>query len=168
MKADERKAVAAALALSRRAGYVYVSSVRTDGHPNTRVMFNLLNMRARAVKRGPAALPGGFASWLGTNTSSGKVVEVRRDPRVCLYYSDLVTFEGLTLWGRVEEVHDLPVKRALWKKGWEMYYRGGIEGGDYTILRFVPERGRYYHGLRLVDFDASRPVRRVGAKRGLA
>jgi general stress protein 26 len=168
MSADERRAVSAALELSRRARFVYVSTIDAGGHPNTRVVFNLLRMRAKAVESGPAALRGGFASWLGTNSSSAKVAEVRRDPRVCLYYSDLVKGEGLTLKGQVEEVHDLPIKRALWKKGWEMYYRGGIGGGDYTILRFVPDRGRYYHGLRVVDFDASRPVRRVGARRGRA
>ncbi len=166
MNAGERRAVAAALALSRRARFVYVSTIGAGGYPNTRVMFNLLRRRAKAVASGPAALPDGFVSWIGTNTSSGKVAEVRRDSRVCLYYSDLVSGEGLTLKGRVEEVDDLPIKRALWTKAWDIYYRGGVEGGDFTVLRFVPERGCYYHALRLVNFDASRPVPRQRRRGG--
>ncbi len=158
MKADERQAVAAAFALARRARFVYVSTNAPSGHPNTRVMFNLLKKRAKAVKRGAAELPDGFASWLGTNTSSGKVAEMRRDPRVCLYYSDNVAYEGLTVAGHVEEVHDGAIRQALWMKGWERYYAGGIDGGDFTVLRFVPGRGRYYHGLRVVDFDAGAPL----------
>ncbi len=169
MKTDDRKAIGAAFALSRRARFVYVTTNRADGYPNTRMMFNLLRFRAPAVANGAARIGAGFSTWLGTNTSSNKVAEMRRDPRVCLYYSDTKTYEGLTLTGRVEEVHDRPIKQALWTKNWNIYYEGGMEGGDFTVLRFVPETGRYYHALRVVDFDASResaaPRKRTGAQR---
>ncbi len=156
MKVDDRKAIGAAFRLSRRARFVYVTTNGADGYPNTRMMFNLLKFRAAPVAKGPARIAAGFSTWLGTNTSSRKVAEVRRDPRVCLYYSDTKTFEGLTLTGRVEEVHDRPIRHALWTKSWDIYYKGGVEGGDFTVLRFVPETGRYYHALRVVDFDAAR------------
>ncbi len=155
---NDRQAVRAAFALSRRAKFVCVTTNGTGGYPNTRVMYNLLKIRAKAVAKGPAHLPDGFSSWLGTNTSSVKVAEARRNPRVCLYYSDNRKFEGLTLTGRLEEVQDRQIKSALWMKGWEIYYKGGIDGGDFTVLRFVAERGRYYHGLRVVEFDASLPA----------
>ena len=163
---SDQQAIAAAFALTRRAEFVYVTTNGDGGYPETRVMFNLLKMRNKAVARGPAQLPDGFASWLGTNTSSRKVAQVRRDPRVCLYYSDLSTFEGITLSGRLEEVHDGAVKGALWMKSWDMYYKGGIDGGDFTVLHFVPERGRYYHGLRVVEFDASLPLEKSGSRAG--
>ncbi len=162
----ERQAIKAAFALSRRAKFVYVTTNGSGGYPNTRVMYNLLRIRAKAVAKGPAHLEDGFASWLGTNTSSVKVADVRRDPRVCLYYSDNRKFEGLTLTGRVEEVHDREIKSALWMKGWEVYYKGGSEGNDFTVLRFLSERGRYYHGLRVIEFDASLPVAKPGLTEG--
>ncbi len=99
MKADERRAIEAAGALARRARFVYVSTNGAGGYPNTRVMYNLLNRRAPAIARGAARLSGGFATWLGTNISSGKVAEMRRDPRVCLYYSDNVTFRAEAVRG---------------------------------------------------------------------
>lgn len=152
---SDPQAIAAAFALSRRTKFVYVTTNDASGYPQTRVMFNLLRVRSRPIAKGPAQLPRGFSSWLGTNTSSTKVAQARRDPRACLYYSDNAKFEGLTLTGRLEEVSDRAVKGALWMKGWEIYYAGGLDGGDFTVLRFVPERGRYYHGMRVVEFDAT-------------
>ncbi len=150
--------VQSAFNLVRRSRFVYVTTNGSDGYPNTRVMFNLLKMRARAVAKGPASLPPGFAAWLGTNTSSVKTGEIRRDPRVCLYYAGLASWQGLTLTGTLEEVMDREVKASLWMKGWEMYYSGGLDGGDFTVFRFRPERGRYYHGRSVTAFDASQPL----------
>ena len=151
-------AIQAAFDVSRRTRFVYVTTNGPDGYPNTRVMFNLRRVRARVLQKGPAALANGFATWLGTNTSSTKTGEARRDPRVCLYYANLATFEGLTLTGALEEVLDREVKAALWMKTWDMYYPGGLDGDDFTVFRFVPVLGRYYHGLRVVSFDASQPL----------
>jgi general stress protein 26 len=113
-------------------------------------MFNLPKQRPPVL-----ALAGdSFSTWIGTNTSSRKVAHVQRDPRVCLYYADTDTFEGLTLQGTVEEVHDLSIRAEIWTNDWNMYYPGGQEGGDFTLLRFHPIHGRYYQGLRVVEFDA--------------
>lgn len=148
--------ISASLALARRSDFVFVSTLHdSNGYPDTRVMFNLLKLRAGILAEGPAALDKPFASWLGTNTSSQKVRHIRKDPRVCLNYTDTVSFEGLTLQGTVAEVLDPAIRQAIWTDAWEMYYPGGLDGGDFTVLHFSPERGRYYHGLKVVEFDAS-------------
>ncbi len=154
----DRDSIQAAIALARRARFVYVSTNDSSGYPETRVMYNLLKHRARAVAQGPAALPRGFASWLGTNTSSKKTAHVARDPRVCLYYADTKSFEGLSLSGRLDEVHDDEIRAAVYTPGWDKYYPGGKDGGDFTLFRFTPTAGRYYHGLHVVEFDASKAV----------
>ncbi len=154
----EKDAVMAAFALARRARFVYVSTNAPSGYPETRVMYNLLKHRARAIGEGPAALPKGFQSWLGTNTSSSKTGHVKRDPRACLYFADTKTFEGLSLTGRLEEVRDDAIRTAIYARSWDVYYPGGKDGGDFSLFRFVPERGKYYHGLHVSEFDASRKV----------
>lgn len=143
-----------ALALTLREDFVYVTTVDSTGFPETRVMFNLLKQRASAVASGPARVPAEFASWLGTNTSSRKVVHVRRDDRVCLYYSDNAAYEGCMVRGRVSEVDDSAIRSAIWVPEWDMYYHDGIDGGDFTLLRFTPELFRYYHGLAVHEFHA--------------
>lgn len=143
----------AALALSQRSEFVTVSTVQEDGFPEARVLFNLLKHRAEALEAGPAKLDQAFASWLGTNTSSRKVAQLRRDPRLCLYYFDAMTFEGLCLQGTVEEFFDPAIRAALWTPAWDRYYPGGREGGDFTLMRFTPLRGRYYHGLQVSEVE---------------
>mgnify|MGYP001198615321 FL=1 len=145
----------AALALSRRENFVYVTSLDGTGFPETRVMFNLLKHRQDALLGdGAARIPSEFASYLGTNTSSRKVAQMRKDGRVCLYYSDNEKYEGCMVRGRVMEVTDQAILKAVWTESWEMYYPGGLNGGDFSLFAFVPERVRYYEGLAVNEFDA--------------
>lgn len=142
--------IQAALSLTRRSDFVHLSTLRVDGFPDTRVLFNLLKLRAQAIPdRGVT-----FTTWLGTNTSSQKVTQIRRDPRACLYYVDTAGFEGLSLQGTLEEVLDPAIRATIWTDDWNMYYPGGLKGGDFALLRFHPVHGRYYQGLRVVEFDA--------------
>jgi general stress protein 26 len=142
----------AARNLMQRSDLVCVSTIHPDGFPEARMLFNLVKLRAAAVESGPAKLPS-FGNWLGTNTSSRKVAQLHHDPRLCLYYSDAATFEGLCLQGTVEDVRDPAIRQAIWTDAWEMYYPGGREGGDFTLLRFQPLKGRYYQGLQVTDLD---------------
>ncbi len=143
----------AALALTLRSKFVYVTSL-DEGFPETRVMFNLLKHRSKALSSGAARVPREFASYLGTNTSSRKVAQMRKDDRVCLYYSDNRTFEGCMVRGRVREVSDTAIREGVWTDSWNMYYHGGLDGGDFSLMLFVPETVRYYHGLKVTAFDA--------------
>lgn len=143
-----------ALALTMREKFVYVTTIDETGFPETRVMFNLLKTRAKALSSGPAKVPVEFASYLGTNTSSRKIGQIRRDNRVCLYYSDNRGFSGCMVRGRVTEVTEQAIRKAIWMPTWNVYYYGGIDGGDYTVLRFMPESVRYYHGLKVHEFGA--------------
>lgn len=143
----------AALDLTLRSGFVYVTTL-DGGFPETRVMFNLLSHRAQALSSGDARVTRDFASYLGTNTSSRKVSQMREDDRVCLYYSDNEGYEGCMVRGRVREVTDPAIIAAVWTDDWNMYYHGGRDGGDFTLMAFVPVLVRYYHGLKVTAFDA--------------
>ncbi len=145
----------AARALTARTKFVHICTNGGDGTPDIRVVFNL--KRRNRGGRLPIAfesMADGFATYIGTNKSSLKTAQALADPRCALYYEDTKYFEGLALYGRLESVEERPVKAALWKKGWEMYYPGGIDGGDFQVFRFIPERGRYYHGLNVAEFKA--------------
>lgn len=133
---------------------MYVTTLDASGFPETRVMFNLLKSRAKALSSGPAAVPVPFANYLGTNTSSRKVSQMRNDGRVCLYYSDNRGYYGCMVRGRVSEVTDAAVRKSIWTPAWNMYYQGGLDGGDFSLLLFTPEHVRYYHNLAVHEFDA--------------
>lgn len=154
MNDSDKKAREAGLALTKRAKFVYVTTVDETGFPETRVMFNLLKVRAKPLSSGPAAVKRDFANYLGTNTSSKKVAQMRKDDRVCLYYSDNAKYEGCMVRGRVVEVTDAAVRKGVWTPSWMMYYHGGLDGGDFSLLAFEPETVKYYHGLSLKEFPA--------------
>ncbi len=150
MENAERVAV---LALTLRSKVVYVTTL-DEGFPETRVMFNLLKHRAKPLSSGASKVPQDFATYLGTNTSSRKVAQMRKDDRVCLYYSDNRSFEGCMIRGRVREVSDAVIRESVWTDSWNMYYHGGLNGGDFSLMLFVPETIRYYHGLKVTAFEA--------------
>ncbi len=143
-----------ARALIDRAKFVYLSSLDEEGGPETRVLFNLRKVRAKALTAGTAALDNDFANYLGTNTSSRKVAQLRKDGRACLYYSDNAKFEGCSVRGRLIEVEDKGIRKAVYEEAWDMYYPGGLEGGDFSLYKFEPKSVRYYHGLKVLSFDA--------------
>lgn len=147
---------AASWSLVLRSEFVVLSTLdERDGSPDARLVFNLRKARREAFASGAAALPDGFATWVATNTSSRKVRELRADGRACLYYADTANFEGLTLQGRFEEVLDEAIRGSIWIDGWNMFYPGGKDGGDFSVFRFQPLRARYYHGLHVAEFDPS-------------
>lgn len=155
----DNPAIAASWSLVRRSEYVFLSSLdERDGSPDTRVVFNLRKARSEAFAAGAAALPDGFETWIATNTSSRKVRELHADKRGCLYFADTAAFEGLTLQGAFQEVLDDSVRRAIWIDGWNMFYPGGLDGGDFSVFRFRPERARYYHGMDVQNFDPRVPL----------
>ena len=148
----------AALSLILRSDLMQLSTLDEHGYPETRELFNLRKLRNDCGTFGPDTPGGVFMNLLGTNTSSRKVAQMRKDPRSCLYYVDPVNFEGLTVVGRAEEVFDREVRDALWLAQWEIYYPGGKDGGDFSIFRFMPERARYYHGLATVEIPCDGPA----------
>jgi len=76
--------------------------------------------------------------WFATNTRSRKVQEMRRDPRVTLYYADHETAIGyVALAGRAVLVDDmqeiLKRKRAYWDQAFP-----GLK--NLVLVKVVPER----------------------------
>lgn len=130
------------------ADVVYVATLNEEGYAVTRVMFNLHN--AERFPKQAAFLAGlneGFHIYLGTNSASSKVSHIRRNPGMSAYYHAQGSWRGMLVAGEAEVVSDMAVKRGLWQDEWAMYYQGGAEGEDYTIVRLGPVFAEYYHDL---------------------
>lgn len=142
-----------ALALLESAEAAFVSTVDGEGWPQTRAMFNLRNRR-QFPDFAPLFEGGGFAVLFTTNTASPKVAAIRVNPKVAVYYCQAGDFQGLTLGGEMEIVSDPELRERLWRPQWEMYYPGGRDDPDHTILRLRPKLVRWYHRLRTVVLPA--------------
>ena len=81
---------------------------------------------------------------ISTNTGSSHAQSLRKNGKACLYFSDDAAFEGLCLFGRAEVHFERAYKELLWNAGDEKYYPKGIDDGDYCILEFIADGGRFY------------------------
>jgi general stress protein 26 len=57
------------------------------------------------------------------------------------------------LKGKMDVLDDKRVKKEIWKDEFTKYYAGGRDGGDFIILKFTAESGRYYSSFRSEDFE---------------
>ena len=53
----------------------------------------------------------------------------------------------------MEVVDNETIKKEIWKDDFSMYYTGGADGGDFIILKFTAENGRYYSNFKSEDFE---------------
>ncbi|SCZ05858.1 pyridoxamine 5'-phosphate oxidase family protein [Alkaliphilus peptidifermentans] len=91
--------------------------------------------------------------WFCSNTSSKRVKQILENPNASLYFYDEKSFEGLMLTGKAEVSYDDNKRKEFWQDGMERYYPLGCTDPDYALVRFVPKRGNYYHGLINMDFE---------------
>ncbi|MDR1756366.1 MAG: pyridoxamine 5'-phosphate oxidase family protein [Culturomica sp.] len=119
----------------------FISSVDEEGYPNTKAML-------ASVKR-----EGIRTFYWHTNSPSMRVKQYRKNPKACIYFCDKRFFRGVMLKGCMEVVDDDAVKREIWRDEFSVYYRGGVDGGDFILLKFTAETGRFYSHFHSEDFE---------------
>lgn len=129
----------------KRAEFAVLTTLNARRQPDTCAMMNLRNTRQYP------ALVAFFeddspATFLTTNTSSAKIRHIQNNPTASIYYFVPDTIEGVTLIGALRPVSDKAVLNGLWQEDWAAAYPGGRDGGDYSILQFIPETLKFYDG----------------------
>jgi len=118
----------------------FISSVDENGYPNTKAMLP------------PVKREGIKTFYWHTNSPSLRVKQYRDNPKACIYFCDKRFFRGVMLKGTMEVLDNEDVKKEIWKDEFSMYYTGGMNGGDFIILRFTAESGRFYSNFHSEDF----------------
>jgi len=117
-----------------------ISSVDTDGFPNTKAMLP------------PRKREGIKCIFFSTNTSSMRVKQYLENPKACIYFFDKRFYRGVMLKGTMEVLQDSKSKEMIWRDGDEMYYSKGVTDPDYSVLKFTAQSGRYYSKFKSEDF----------------
>lgn len=134
---DRAAVLKAATDIMRQARYCALITLGDEGHP-----------QARAVD---AFLPEDhLVVWIATNAQTRKVAQIRRDPRVTLYYFAPDGSGYVTLSGQAELVDSPAEKAKRWKEEWSSYYSDKNKGADYLLVRVTPSRLEvvsYSHGI---------------------
>lgn len=75
--------------------------------------------------------------WMGTNSRSRKVDQIRRNPNVTLYYLDKDASGYVVIHGLARLVDDKQEKEKRWKEEWAAFYPDKDEG--YLLISVSPE-----------------------------
>jgi len=92
--------------------------------------------RPRARAMDPFLPEDDFTVWLGTNSNSRKVTQIKNDSRVTLYYFDTEIEGYVVINGTAKLITDLVFKEKYWKKKWEAFYPNKQK--DYMLIKVVP------------------------------
>lgn len=76
--------------------------------------------------------------WLATNPRSRKVTEIRRNPKVTLYYFDKESAAYVTIYGTARLVNEKAEKARRWKDDWKAFYPDRDK--SYLLIKVTPER----------------------------
>ena len=76
--------------------------------------------------------------WLATNPRSRKAAEIRRNPKVTLYYFDRESAAYVTIYGTARLVNDKSEKAKRWKDDWKTFYPDRDK--SYLLIKVTPER----------------------------
>lgn len=74
--------------------------------------------------------------WFGTKSESRKVSQIKKDPRVTLYYLSSDASGYVTIHGKAELVNDPKEKEKHWKDRWESFYNDRSK--DYLLIKVSP------------------------------
>lgn len=94
--------------------------------------------RAHARTMDAFAPEDDMSVWLATNPRSRKVRDLRRNPRVTLYYFDRESQAYVTLYGIAQLVNDRGEKAKRWKEDWKSFYPDRDK--SYLLIKVRPQR----------------------------
>jgi general stress protein 26 len=98
-------------------------TVDKDGAPRARTM-------------DPFSVGDDFIVWLGTNSQSRKVQQIKDNPRVTLYYLNKESSGYVVIDGVASLVNDQKSKDAYWKESWKSFYSETRE--NYLLIKVTP------------------------------
>lgn len=94
--------------------------------------------RAQARTMDPLLPDENFVVWMATNPKSSKVAEIRRNPRVTLYYFDAASQGYVSIYGRARLVDGAKEKARHWKDEWKDFYPDRDQG--LLLIAVTPEK----------------------------
>ena len=93
--------------------------------------------RPRVRTMDPFPLEEDLTVWFGTNASSRKVNQIKKDNRVTLYYLDNDNTGYVMIYGTASIVNEISKKETYWKTKWKDFYPNFPEG--YMLIKVEPQ-----------------------------
>ncbi len=92
--------------------------------------------RSRVRAMDPFVPESDLTVWFGTNSKSRKVNQIKKDPRVTLYYLDNDGSGYVMIHGIAKLVNNKEEKEKWWKDEWEAFYPKNKK--TYLLIKVSP------------------------------
>jgi general stress protein 26 len=122
----------AARNLMEKIRFCVLITLDESGHPRSRAMDPFLPDEKMVI-------------WMGTFRGTRKVQEIKKDPRVTLYYAHPEGAGYVSVYGTAKLVDDPELKKKWWKKEWEQFYPD--KDKDFLLIAVTPKR------LEVLDYS---------------
>ena len=88
-----------------------------------------------------AKIDDDFSLWYATALSSAKVKQIKANHKVCalIFKED----KDLRIFGYAKIITDKRTKYSLWQNRWQVYFAGGKDDPQYTLLKITPQKIEY-------------------------
>ena len=121
------------LDIIRSCDTVLFSTFSLNGYPETRYMANIFNKNAND-----------FPLYFVSRRSSNKIKQIKNNKNICLYYFNQNTRKAITLFGTSIELYNQKIKDDFWINYLKNYGFQNKNDKDYTIIKFVPQKYKYF------------------------
>ncbi|MDR0804008.1 MAG: pyridoxamine 5'-phosphate oxidase family protein [Rickettsiales bacterium] len=113
----------------------HIGTVSPDGYPDVRIMKNLHFGNLDSLD----------ALYFFSDRRHSKIPAIAQNHRACVYYFNSDTRYAIRLYGALA-VDDTIDRRLFWNDGFDRFGFSGPDDANFAILKFIPERYKYYQG----------------------
>jgi general stress protein 26 len=110
--------------------FVSLATFGMDDYPDVRVLLMV-------------AHDGVDSIWFATETTSGKIAQLQKNPKAAIYGYSRETMTEFRLFGKVELLTDTASRQKIWKDEYIQHFPEGINSPTMVILRFNTDHGAY-------------------------
>lgn len=107
-------------------------------YPDARHLTNALNRDADNI-----------VLYFITGRTTPKYAQLRANPKCCLYYFNDVNHHSVRLFGDIEFIDDMGIRRKYWRDEYKKFGYDGPESTDFILMRFTPVKYKFYIGPTL-------------------
>jgi general stress protein 26 len=117
--------LAAAKAIMAQTRFCVLVTLDESGHPRARAMDPFMPDEKWVIR-------------MGTNPMTRKAKEIKKDPRVTLYYDHPEKSGYVVVYGTAKLVDDLALKEKWIKQEWEQFYTDREK--EYVLIEVMPKK----------------------------
>ncbi len=131
MTSDEN--IAAILEIVRACDALQLCTCGATEYPETRHVSNAMNRDANDL-----------TLMFMTGAKTPKAAQLRANPKCCLYYFNDANRHAVRLFGEIEFIADMALRRVHWRPEFAKFGYNGPDDPDFALMRFIPRKYKFY------------------------